>query len=140
MNARFARCHGAARGTKSGPVETVGPGTTYPSVSAEADCADLAVEVALAVRSEVKVSLFRLAVGIDTGIQECEPQRQDEAAARRDQVFCKMQSARGTVEMAATVMGSVTGDGKRPRSRGVSKSCSVRGLEGREEISNVSVG
>lgn len=62
----------AARATESGPAETGGTGTTCPSLWAELDCDELPMEVPLAVRSYVKVSQFRLKVGVDADVRECE--------------------------------------------------------------------
>lgn len=56
------------RATESSPASTADPRTTSPFGSTEADCDALAVEVPLAVSSEVEVSLFRLTVGVDTGV------------------------------------------------------------------------
>lgn len=60
----------AARATEAGPSKTTCPGTTGPSLSAEADCDELAVTLPLAVRLEAEVLLFRLTDGVDTGVQK----------------------------------------------------------------------
>lgn len=50
-NTRFARGSVAAKATESGQAEIACLGTTGPSVSADADCDKLGVEVPLAVRT-----------------------------------------------------------------------------------------
>lgn len=62
----------AARATRASPAEAVGPETAGPSVLTYADHDELAVTVAVAVRLEAEVFLFRLTDVVDTGIRGCE--------------------------------------------------------------------
>lgn len=82
------------------------------------------MDVPLVVRSEVEGSLLLPTVDVDTGVQECEAWKMKEAAAGRERVLCKLQSAKGTEETAAT--GKVMGDAKVRRVRWVTKASSVR--------------
>lgn len=89
------------------------------------------MEVPFAVRPEAGVSLFRLTVGDDTGVQDCEALRLEEAAVRRERVLCDTPSARGTGKTVATVMGSVAGGEKSRRIRWMTKSSFVKRTGGR---------
>lgn len=95
-NSRFARGPVVTRATDAAPVGTDGRGRTGRSVLARANRDELADEAPLAVRSEAEVFLFRLANGVDTHVCECEVERLEDAAARKERSSsrCDLREAR----------------------------------------------